>query len=112
MLIQRNTQNVPCSVQHLTGEACTRENVQETIESVAELFTADWLNQPDAHRFQILWQRRDPLASTELYALGRAICQLRGKNLAWLKSSARDIKKGTTNAHGLITEIVTIVSVV
>lgn len=56
---------------------------------------------------QILWARRDRLATNELYALGKAIKRLQPMHQQWLVSTAETLKKDPATSHGYITEILT-----
>lgn len=86
----------------------THEFIIEAIQAVENLFSEIWLKEMSGHRLQILWGRRDSLATTELFFLGKAILKLSTDNRRWLESTARDIKKDAASSHGLITEIITI----
>ena len=95
------------AVEHLT-KTSDLESVLSSLEAVEDLFTEKWLNLDGDHRLQQLWHRRDRLATSELYAFGKAIKRLEEHNRTWLESSANEIKKNTNTSHGLITEIIVI----
>lgn len=75
------------------------------LQAVEDLFEGAWLRKNKGHRLQILWARRDFLATNELYALGKAIRNLLPKHANWLATTARRLKKNPADSHGLITEI-------
>lgn len=77
----------------------------DCLEAVERLFGKEWLEQPDGHRLQRLWERRDWLATCELFGLGKSIQNLLPKHEGWLQNTAKKIRSGIENAHGFITEI-------
>lgn len=78
---------------------------EDCIQAVEDIFEGAWLRKNNGHRLQMLWARRDRLATSELYALGKAIRKLQPKHSMWLDSTARSLKKNVFDSHGLITEI-------
>jgi hypothetical protein len=84
------------------------ENIWLAFHAVGNLFGQQWLMENYGHRLQLLWQRKDYLASSELYSLGKSINRLIQKNATWLESTAKEIKKNKDTSHGLITEIILI----
>ncbi len=75
------------------------------LQAVEDLFDAAWLRKNKGHRLQTLWARLDPLATNELYALGKAILNLKTKHGKWLESTAKRVKNNPADSHGLTTEI-------
>lgn len=76
------------------------------LRDVADLFGEKWLGENDGHRLQILWSRKDHLATTELFGLGLAINKLKGKHKNWLTGLANNIKRQPANAHGFLAELI------
>lgn len=95
------------SINHLASNVSEGE-VVEAIQAVENLFSSEWLTEKKEHRLQILWQRRDHLSTSELYALGKSILNLSLNNRKWLESNAKTIKKNASSAHGFLTEIINI----
>lgn len=62
------------------------------LKYVENLFGDVWLKSNDAHRLQDLWQRKDHLATCELFALGRAISVLDKLHGDWLRTTSNKIK--------------------
>lgn len=83
------------------------EHAMKSIRAVEEAFDARWLSQDGNHRIQSVWARRDPLASAELVCFGNAVAHVQSFAPDWLKKTVRRIKKTPTDAHGLISEILT-----
>lgn len=81
------------------------------LKYVESLFGDVWLRSNDAHRLQDLWQRKDHLATCELFALGRAISVLDKLHGDWLRTTSNKIKKQPINAHGFISEILVCASI-
>lgn len=82
----------------------------DCLAAVEELFGKSWLEGDKGHlghRLQILWKRKDWLATNELFGLGKTILELSTSHQKWLNSTARKIKSGIENSHGFITEILT-----
>lgn len=82
--------------------------VLESLQAVEDLFTSQWLDNAGEHRLQLLWSRKDALATSELFALGQAIKRLSTHQRTWLETTAKEIKKNVQTSHGLITEIIII----
>lgn len=80
----------------------------QCIAAVENLFGQDWLKDKQGqaeHPLQKLWERKDWLATCELFGLGKCITQLTSEHDSWLRQTAQKIKSGVQNAHGFITEI-------
>ena len=80
----------------------------QCIAAVEHLFGQDWLEgkqEQTEHPLQKLWERKDWLATCELFGLGKCITQLTPEHGSWLRKTAQKIKSGVQNAHGSITEI-------
>lgn len=81
------------------------ELLDSCFEKLVTIFTLEWLNQSDGNKIQNLWQRKDLLATTELFSLGFAILSLQdykdfiNDKVIQIKSS--DIK----NVNGALFEI-------
>ncbi|TOY91861.1 hypothetical protein [Vibrio fluvialis] len=95
------------AIDHLT-KGTHPEFVLKSLEAVRDLFGEEWLTSNGEHRLQLLWRRPDHVATSELYAFGKAILKLSETNQTWLESTAKDIKKNIDTSHGLITEIIKI----
>ena len=95
------------AIDHLTATD-SEDEVLRAFQAVEDLFEKLWLTKKDTHRLQILWERKDYIASSELYSLGKSIMNLAKKESTWLQSTAKEIKKNKDTSHGLITEIIII----
>lgn len=82
------------------------EKSEEYLQDVADLFGEEWLGKNEGHRLQILWSRKDYLATTELFGLGFAINKLKSKHKNWLTGLANNIRKQPANAHGFLAELI------
>jgi len=82
------------------------EDAIACLQKVEDLFGASWLKEDGNHLLQILWLRRDPLSTNELYVLGNAIKKLQPTHKDWLASIAEDIKRDAATANGFIFEII------
>ena len=74
---------------------------EEALKEILESFSEPWLTSKSNHPLQILWNRRDHLASLELYTLGNSIRKLRSispdqlrQNIALLKSDDQGTMAG------------------
>src|SRR5690606_25178664 len=79
----------------------------QCIAAVGHLFGQDWLEGKQGlteHPLQKLWERKDWLATCELFGLGKCITQLTPEHDSWLRKTAQKIKSGVQNAHGSNTE--------
>jgi hypothetical protein len=96
----------PRQIAHLSD--AKDPTAEDSLRAVEALFDGHWLRKARGrHRLQRLWTRSDHIASSELYALGRAIKRLQPKHHQWLQSTAKTLKKSADTSHGLITEILT-----
>ncbi len=93
------------ALDHLTKTAGL-EYVLSALQAVEDLFSEKWLTSNGKHRLQLLWDRKDSLATNELFSFGKSINRLKQHNLTWLESTANEIKKNIDTSHGLITEII------
>lgn len=92
------------STYHLDKENSKKS--EEYFQDIENLFGKDWLCRDEGHRLQILWSRKDHLATTELFGLGFAINKLKDRHRNWLIGLANNIKKQPTNAHGFLAELI------
>ncbi|MBX3233596.1 MAG: hypothetical protein KIT84_11370 [Labilithrix sp.] len=81
------------------------DDVERWLNRVHEHFGSGWLDATGTNTVQMLWKRRDMLATSELVSLGHALERLSG-HPAWLRGQVRIAKgKDTNNAGGAIFEI-------
>jgi len=71
--------------------------IEETFKAINDYFTAEWLASGDEHPVQILWKRKDHLASKELYILGKAIIIMSCINDSWVRENINNIKNNDIN---------------
>lgn len=93
------------NILHLISESCSEQEVLSYLQDVEEHFHAEWLNEKGRHKLQLLWERRDQLSTSEIFAIGKAISKLKVKHGVWLKKIIIDIKAQPQGAHGYITEL-------
>lgn len=77
------------------------------LEAVKSSFSERWLCEASSnHLLQQLWNRRDSIATTELYALGRAIGMARAIDSLWVDGLVSTIRKpDENNQRGALFEI-------
>ncbi|MBP2837300.1 hypothetical protein [Dickeya parazeae] len=90
---------------HLVSDSCSEQEVLSYLQDVEDNFHSEWLKEKGRHKLQLLWERRDTLSTSELFAIGKAISRLKVKHGVWLKKTIIDIKAQPQGAHGYITEL-------
>ncbi len=81
---------------------------EKSLETIAQFFSEEWLNDQNNHPLQILWQRNDPLATNELYSFGYSLYSIINGNINWIEKNVEEIKDTyNDNKIGEIFEILT-----
>ena len=62
------------------------------LATLATEFGQDWLERDDRNPIQILWKRRDGLATNELLLLGQAVRTLMKANAAWTRRQVKRMR--------------------
>jgi hypothetical protein len=92
------------SYEHL--QPATPQEAEACVQAVERCFGSAWLTAASPkHGLQKVWQRFDHLATSEIFRLGKSIIELEKRAPEWLKSTARNIRKGGENGHGFLGEI-------
>ncbi|WP_231368600.1 hypothetical protein [Mariprofundus ferrooxydans] len=83
------------------------EEVEEAFDRIVKHFTAPWLTQQSGnHMLQTLWNRRDALATNELFAFGKSLIASERISESWLRNQLKLIRgKDENNQRGAIFEI-------
>ena len=80
--------------------------IEANMQILVNAFTTDWLNQNTGHPIQTLWQRKDELATNELYSLASAIQELSPIDAKWVQEQVKKAKsQDRKNSQGAIFEI-------
>jgi hypothetical protein len=82
----------PSALEHVP-----KEEMNGILITLRDLFGEKWLALNEGNPIQTLWNRRDFLATNELYALGYSCQLLLPKHSAWLKKQIVQIKAPDTN---------------
>ena len=78
------------------------------LRCIADHFGAAWLSADGTNPLQVLWKRRDALATNELFTLGHALCRL-GAHPKWLAGQVRLAKgKDSNNTAGAFFEMLSL----
>lgn len=67
-------------------------DLDDAFRVIIELFGKEWLETPDGHVIQVLWDRPDHLATIELFTLGFALRELNKIDPPFVKARVKDIK--------------------
>lgn len=80
--------------------------VEEAFATLVKFYTLEWLERANGHAIQILWSRKDFIATNELYALGRSLLKLSQIDLHWTRTQVK-LSKTTdkNNSQGALFEI-------
>ncbi len=74
-------------------------DLNQRFEAVDRAFTREWLETPDNHPVQMLWLRKDALATNELAYLGDSILRLRPVDPKWTDEVIEQIKSTDRNTR-------------
>ena len=66
--------------------------IEAHMQILVTAFTIEWLNQNTGHPIQALWQRKDELATHELYSLASSIQVLSAINPKWVQEQIKQAK--------------------
>lgn len=84
----------------------SQDELNDKLGAVAEAFGTDWLEGAGESPVQMLWNRKDALATNELLNFGDAIQRLQAESPTWLKGQIDTIRsRDEGNAAGAIFEI-------
>lgn len=85
----------------------TKEYALEALKTIKNLFGDIYLDNTSSKiPLSILWNRVDHLASVELVIFGRCLINALAIDEQWLLRTIKEIKKSSSKAKGLITEII------
>ncbi len=88
------------------GLGTDRTELNAKFEALARHFGIDWLTTEGGNPLQILWKRRDALATNELLNFGDAVEGFESADPAWLKRQVKHVKGGDEgNRSGAIFEL-------
>lgn len=83
------------------------EEKEAYFQEIVNEFSLPWLIQKGPHPVQRLWQRKDWLATCELYTLGNAILKLKKRGIDWVKDKIRLIMgEDANNRVGAFNELI------
>jgi hypothetical protein len=84
-----------------------QEEVQSAFDAILARFPEEWLTDDKGdHRLQLLWQRRDGHATSELFTFGSALARGSQLDPKWLAHQVAVVKQpDTNNQNGAIFEI-------
>jgi hypothetical protein len=79
----------------------------EKLDQIASTFGENWLETESEHPLQKLWNRRDYLATNELYILGNALLELKKIDNKWVNSQVKHILgRDENNRRGAFFELI------
>lgn len=73
------------------------QELDKVLELVEGTFEKEWLEMKEEHPLRELWDRRDALATNELFSLGTCIERLNFIDTEWVKKQIHIIKTGPAN---------------
>lgn len=83
------------------------QEFENSLSAIANHFNLRWLEQKGTHPIQILWNRQDYLASSELFIFGTALNKMGSININWTINHVNNIKNGQlNNRNGSLFEII------
>jgi hypothetical protein len=83
------------------------EELNAMLATLVEVLGGDWLSADGGHPLQMLWGRRDALATSELLNFGDAVQRLHQESPGWLKGQVRLVKTGEAGqSAGALFEII------
>ena len=87
-------------------EALDRAKMHAKLDAIARQFDTEWLTLNGSNPLQLLWERRDLLATGELLNFGTAIEELENIDPAWVRRRVTHIKEDNEgNRSGAIFEL-------
>lgn len=83
------------------------DELNECFAALINFFKLDWLENKSAeHRLQQLWQRKDALATNELFTFGKALVIVQAIDRKWLEQQVRQVlQPDENNQNGALFEI-------
>lgn len=75
----------------------SEEEMEEIFKCIAGHFSHKWIKSPRSHPLQQLWNRRDVLATNELYIFGTCLQAMSATNSKWVKDQVKMIKGDHNN---------------
>ena len=83
------------------------EALSSSFKHIHDYFETQWLSTGGDHPLQMLWGRRDSMATNELYLLADALQNLSALNPSWTKHQVKLIKgKDKNNRQGAFFELI------
>ena len=80
--------------------------LEKLLATIAHCFDEPWLSQKNEHPLQLLWKRRDGLATCELFLLGDSILKMGGPADPWVRGQVKKVRHGDANGRrGALFEI-------
>lgn len=84
----------------------SEEDMESVFKGLADGFSHKWIIRKGSHPLQLLWNRRDFLATNELYTFGSYLKQLSEIDRKWVQQRIKDIKIDNRNQQqGALFEI-------
>lgn len=90
--------------------SCPTEEIESAFAKVDLYFGSEWLNDgAGEHPLQLLWKRRDALATNELFAFGRSLLAAEQASTDWLNGQVKLVRgKDENNQRGAVFEILAV----
>jgi hypothetical protein len=79
------------------GTKAPEEEMERIFKCIADHFSLKWIKSKRSHPLQKLWNRKDILATNELYFFGSCLQRMAAINSKWTRSQVQQIKSDQSN---------------